>query len=279
MKILVPTDFSKTADKAFQYAIDCFNKSDTTYILYHSFMPFESGFYSSQKSQEENNRAEDELGIRLKQKADKFAAVNKNVDIKIYVDRGIEERSIINYARNIKAELIVMGTTGATGLKEKLIGSVTANIMSKSDCPVIGIPEKYKPRILKELAFCSNYQLRDIGALKYLFNLTKKFKANIRIWHFHKMEDNADSENKLAADYKAMVRKIFGNKKITFQFSHTDNIQNALDKLSARKDLDMIALITHRRKGFFNSLLDKSLTKKVAYHTKVPLLVIPSEEN
>ncbi len=279
MKILVPTDFSKTADKAFQYALESFNNADTTFILYHSFMPFESGFSSTQKSQEDNDRAEDELSEMLKQKVAKFTAANKSADVSIFVDRGIGERGIVNYAKNINADLIVMGTTGATGLKEKLIGSVTANIMSKSDCPVIGVPENYKPGKLKEIAFCSNYQLRDISALKFLLELTKKFKANIQIWHFHKMEVNTEHENKLAEDYMTMVKKIFGSKKITFHFSHTGNIQNALDKLSESKDLDMITLITHRRKGFFNALLDKSLTMKVAYHTKVPLLVFPAEEN
>lgn len=85
--------------------------------------------------------------------AAKVIVYNTNADIKIFVDRGKEERGILNYARNSKANLIVVGTTGATGLKEKQIGSVTAGIMSKSGCPVIGIPEKYKPCILKEIAF------------------------------------------------------------------------------------------------------------------------------
>ncbi len=279
MKILVPTDFSKTADNALQYAIKFFNKPDSTFILYHSFMPFESGFYSQKKSKEENNREESKLRNTLKQKADNFSLKNVKADIEIFVDRGIGESNILRFARNHKIELIVMGTTGATGLKEKLVGSVTANVMSKSGCPVIGIPEKYKPGSLGKIAFCSNYQLNDIGALKYLIDLSKNLQAEIQIWHFYKKTAEADDENNLSSEYKTMIGKFFGNNKFTFHFPGTDDIQDALDKLSGRKDLDMIALITHKRKGFFNTLLDKSLTKTVAYHTKVPLLAIPSGQN
>lgn len=279
MKILVPTDFSKTADNALQYAIKFFNKPDSTFILYHSFMPFESGFYSHKKSEEENNREESELKNTLKQIAHNFSLKNVKADIEIFVDRGIGESNILRYARDHKIELIVMGTTGATGLKEKLVGTVTADVMNKSDCPVIGIPEKYKPGSLRKIAFCSNYQLNDIGALKYLIHLSKNLQVEIQIWHFHKKASGPDGENNLSLEYKTLIEKFFGNKKFTFHFPHTDNIQDAFDKLSGRKELDMIALITHKRKGFFNSLLDSSLTKRVAYHTKVPLLAIPSELN
>lgn len=279
MKILIPTDFSKTADIALQYAVDSFNNSDTTFILYHSFMPFESEFYSHKKSEEENNHEETELRKKLKQKAYTFLLKNIKLDLEVFVDRGIGERNILRYARSHKVELIVMGTTGATGLKEKLVGSVTANVMNKSSCPVIGIPEKYKSASLRKIAFCSNYQLDDISALKYLIILSKNTHAEIQIWHFHKKGAGADSENNLSSEYKTIIGKFFVNNKFTFHFPGTDNIQDALDKLSGRKDLDMIALITHKRKGFFNALLDKSLTKTVAYHTKIPLLAIPSEQN
>lgn len=277
MKILVPTDFSKTADNALQYAIKFFNKPDNTFILYHSFMPFESGFYSQKKSEEENNLEECKLKNTLKKKTDNFSLKKVKTDIEIFVDRGIGESNILRYAKEQKIELIIMGTTGATGLKEKLVGSVTANVMSKSSCPVIGIPEKYEPGILRKIAFCSNYQLNDIGALKYLIQLSENLQAEIHIWHFHKRATEPDGEKDLSLEYKTMIGKFFGNKKFSFHFPDTDNILDALDKLSEREDLDMIALITHKRKGFFSSLLDKSLTKRVAYHTKVPLLAIPSD--
>jgi len=279
MKILVPTDFSKTADNALQYAIKFYNKPNNTFILYHSFLPFESGFYSQKKSEEENYQEESELKNSLKEKADNFSLKNKKAVIEIFVDRGTAESNILKYASEHKIELIIMGTTGATGLKEKLVGSVTANVMNQSDCPVIGIPENYESDTLKKIAFCSNYQLNDISALKYVMHITKNMQAEIHIWHFHKKPSEPDGENNLSSEYKTMIGKFFENEKFTFHFPKTDNIEDAFDKLSERKDVDMIALITHKRKGFFNSLLDKSLTKRVAYHTQVPLMAIPSELN
>lgn len=279
MRILVPTDFSKTADNALQFAIDHFPGPGTTIILYHSFMPFESGFYSFKKSAEENKAEESHLRNLLIRKANEFSINNSNVQIEVFVDRGEEVRSIHRFADNNDINLIVMGTTGATGIREKLVGSVASGIISKSRIPVIAVPESHVRSDLKNIAFCSNFQMNDIGNLRYLKEILKASVPDIHIWHFYGKGAQSGSELKMSDDYKNIVNNTLGDKQITFHFSETENIEHSLEKLSGGEQLDMLVLMTHRRKGLFNNLMDKSLTQSVVFHTKVPLLAIPAQLN
>jgi nucleotide-binding universal stress UspA family protein len=46
---------------------------------------------------------------------------------------------IISYAREIKADLVVVGTHGRTGLSHLIIGSVAERVVRKAPCPVLSI--------------------------------------------------------------------------------------------------------------------------------------------
>lgn len=276
MKILLPTDFSKTAEKALNYAIDSFNRKDSVFILYHTFMPLQSGLYSDLKCKEENLLEQNKIQDMLREKAEKLLVINKNLRINIYVDTGNEERRILKYAELIKADLIVMGTTGASGLKAKLIGSITSVVMTKSNCPVIGVPEKYKPKALNRIAYCSNYRLEDVRALKYIINLVQTLNFEIQIWHFDESKNKKNANDKIREDLQEVLAKMFSKNKITYHLTVTANLHAALEKLSAKKSVDMIAMTTYPRSNFFQNLVNASLTKRVAYHTKIPLLTIPA---
>ena len=277
MKILVPTDFSKTAAKALQYAVACYRQPGTTLLLYHAFRPFESGFYSPGKSREENNATEEELNEGLALKARQAALQSEDMVIQPVVERGHVERTLLKYAAAQHVDLIIMGTTGASGLKEKILGSVTADIMNKAQYPVIGIPAAYQPKPPAKIAFCSSYHLEDIPALKYLSTVLKQFGAALQIWHFDKKPPGTGAENKLSKEYRLLANNMMAPQHIEFHFVETANIDHALNKLARKKDLDMLVMITHRRNGFFENILRHSLTKQVAYHSQIPLMALPND--
>lgn len=273
MTILVPTDFSVPALKALHYALFIAPK-ESRIILLHAYMPLESGFYSEKRKQEENREEEEEIKIKLKKIQQEAHKNNDAVTIDIKVTTGVGQRCILQIATKLKADLIVMGTTGASGLKEKLIGSVTADVMNEAPCAVVGVPSKYQPSQLKKIAFASDYMLEDIDALRFVTSIARPFKALITVIHFNKTKSPAGVES-LVKRYKSMVKEWVDYPGIKYETHEVKDITEALKNLSHHTDVDMMAMITHRRKGFFRQLLDKSLTKQVAFHAKIPLLSIP----
>lgn len=272
--ILVPTDFSIIADSAIHYAIKLASLFDMSMIIYHSFIPFESGFYPLTQSEKENLETENILRNRLDKIRTALLKTNSKIPITIHIDRGPESIRIIQFCKNNKIDLIVMGTKGASGLKEKVIGSFTANLMTKSSCPVLAIPENYKFKIPKKIIYATNYNRKDNKPLQYLLDINSIFKSEITILHVDK-ENNEPQSQKEFNIYKRKVET--KHKGISLQYFHISG--KKITKVILQKVLndktDLLALSPIKRKDIWNRLFHKSITKTTSFHIPIPLLAIP----
>lgn len=85
----------------------------------------------------------DELTESAKSQLDEFAAAHlKGVDTVSNVLIGKPSEQIIEYAKQIDADLIVMTTHGYSGLEHVVLGSTTEAVLRKSSCPVLSIRNK-----------------------------------------------------------------------------------------------------------------------------------------
>ena len=272
--ILVPTDFSIPADSAIHYAVKIAVLWDASLILYHSFIPFESGFYLLSLSEKENMEAHKKLTDRLTAMKNSIVKKNPNLSISIHVDQGPEAIKIINFCKKSKVDLIVMGTKGASGLKEKLIGSFTAEVIANAPCPVLAIPNKYKFKVPKKIMYATNYTKKDKKVLQSLLEFNRLFDAKINIlhidWGITLFTADEDYEK-----YKKTIQNHF--KDFEFTFNHTvgkDVTKTILEETLIDKT-DIIVMNPIKRKGIWNRLFNRSVTKKMAYHVPIPLLTIP----
>jgi len=83
---------------------------------------------------------QDEAQMIVKEIAD----TNKDVDIKTQVIEGIPQNTINGVALNEKADMIIMGTHGRTGLKHMIMGSVAEYVIRHAEVPVLVVPEPKK---------------------------------------------------------------------------------------------------------------------------------------
>lgn len=145
-KILVPTDNSENAREAFKYAADLAEKYDSTINVVHVIDT--SHFdqvtkYASELYMQSPQRYEETV-IKEKTKETKdFIKKNlqndKGLKVEKIIRRGKPFVEIIKTAKEIEADLIVMGTHGKTGLANVLMGSVAEKVVRKAPCPVLRI--------------------------------------------------------------------------------------------------------------------------------------------
>jgi hypothetical protein len=83
--------------------------------------------------------------------------------IETCIDKGGESRQIISYSKKNKIDFIIMGTTGASSLKELLIGSIIVN----SDCSVLAVPSNYKYNLIQKMLMPTNYALHVLIVLNF----------------------------------------------------------------------------------------------------------------
>ena len=273
-KILVPTDFSISADYGIHYALELAKIFDASIDLSHSLIPFESGFYSISESNKENLNTEKNLINRLAKIKSHILKSNSDLPISFYVDRGPESIQITKFCKKNKIDLIVMGTKGASGLKEAIVGSFTADVMTKAPCLVMAIPQKCKFKRPKRITYASDYDKKDIRIIQSIFNLNSFFNAQINILHID--DTNNDTESSKAFNkYKIKTENNFPDVPLSFQHIEGEDVAKEILHATFADKTDILVISPIKREGIWNHLFHKSITKTVSYHIHIPLLTIP----
>lgn len=139
-KVLFPTDFSEASEAAWGFALSFAKEFRAEVVLLHVVPepPRLAEAYEMEFTPERFIKAATDEAQRLL--ADMQAkAADWNVTLIPRVRQGVEFREIIAAAREARADLIVMGTHGRTGLAHALIGSVAEKVVRKAPCPVLTV--------------------------------------------------------------------------------------------------------------------------------------------
>lgn len=141
-RIVCPTDFSPTAGRAVEYAVDLARTFGAELLLLHVIpdmnYPLRSfGMASAlpHLREELHKRATDAL-LEAKAKA------GPNVSVRTLLADGDAHTQIVECARQNSADLIVIGTHGHTGLKHALLGSTAERVVRTADCAVMTVRAK-----------------------------------------------------------------------------------------------------------------------------------------
>ncbi|MEL6822649.1 MAG: universal stress protein [Calditrichota bacterium] len=182
-RIVVPLDFSKFSDEALSYAIELAKKYSATLYAFHSIVLFqsepESHSFSRDYDQYLKLQEEDSLALMAKHREE---AEKHGVLLTSEVRRGFSAaEEVLQYAEEVAADLIVMGTHGRTGIKRWFYGSVSERVVRLSPHPVItvhkntGLPDHGK--ILVPVDFSDSSQKAALAGsqLAKELNLTPVF--------------------------------------------------------------------------------------------------------
>ena len=138
-RILVPLDFSRHADSVLEWAAHLAQEHGSRLLLLHAYhLPVEfqqpegaylpQDFWASVKAEAEQN---------LRRYAEPLRAQGLSADI--IVREGYPATVIEQEAVDQRADLIVIGTRGLSGLKHLLLGSIAERVVQKAPCPVLTV--------------------------------------------------------------------------------------------------------------------------------------------
>lgn len=280
-RILVPTDFSPTAEKAFRFAVDIAAKARGTVILYHTYIPVESTFVGTEKTRKQyNTQSEANIGKRLQRLRKKVVGDSTDVAVSTIVGRSPLIDNILGFAEHNHIDLIVMGTQGASGLKKTIIGSVAARVIEKSDVPVLLVPAKYELEEPGQIVFVTNFSTTDKAALVNVGEMARLYKAGITVLHFQSVYTAHAEKEKEKNDfdtYAHYLQRELNKYKIHFHLLEVGSVTETMETLDKKFPYDVMAMV-RRKKTFLEKFFIKSFTQNMAYITNKPLLVVPEEE-
>lgn len=272
-KILFPTDFSEAATNAFVHALEFAKIVNAELILLHTF---EIPVYDSQFFPE--NYASIYSSIELakfemfKDEIPKLRTIAmernlENIVIKHRLMDGDLLYNLKNAVKEDKIDFVIMGTTGVSDWTKFFLGSNTSSIISGVEVPVLCVPVDAKFKKIKIIGFTTRYREKDKKELKNVLKIAKKTNAKVKSLYV-KTSDSDVSESTV----KEWERE-FADENVEFLVLPSDEVKETILDFVLYKDVDVLAMITHKR-SFFESIFDSSFTKKISKQMPVPVLVM-----
>jgi nucleotide-binding universal stress UspA family protein len=264
-RIVFPTDFSDTSRNALKYALalaaDLEAKVDIV-TVYHipmidvSHTPPELIHRMTDEKREETERQLEELyqAFECEQLGDCHALYGV-----------FTPQEITDYVTENKYDLIVMGTRSEHGRLDRMIGSVTTQTMMNSTVPVLAIPADVSYKKISKIAYATDFRPEDGPTVSQLMEFSGLFKADIHFVHVETHPDVGEMDGVVTvADYPVAFAD--------FSIVNSTSIQEGLDQFVEEQDVDLLAMFIPRRR-LWERLFHSSLTRKMTYNSKIPLMV------
>ena len=271
MKILVPTDFSLESRYAAEFACQLSQLTQVEINLLHiveipAMVIADPTGYTTPIAYDE--AFVDNLIKQGEQKLNEFAQAYAKCGVKHKVKVGNTYSSIVDWAKTHNADLIVMGTKGASGMKEFLVGSNAQKIVRRSPCPVLTLAERKDATQIKNVVYATNNSEHSDYLLKGLCGLQTLFNATI-----HMVRINTPNHFKADGSTLEILEKVAQHYKLQDYTVNTYNEEHEVKGIVAfaeSKKADLIALGTHGREGL-SRFLSGSLTEDLINHTQLPV--------
>ncbi len=259
MKILIPTDFSENAKKALEYAIVNFPKASIT-LLHITYIQQAGATMVVDVNLELKELGEKKMDTYITDMKREYP----HQDIKGKVDMGYFSETIIEELDNIDYDIVVIGTKGASGIKEVLIGSNAADAIKNIDKKLIVVPSETKIKKAKNIVLSSDFTSESLK-LEYdiIDGLRSYFDAEIDLLHVFTPNE------KLA---NVAYSKLMEDKEVDIHVLEDKNIEETILEFSHDNNFDMVALVPKQR-GFIKNLFHHSVTKNISMHTDIPLFI------
>ena len=272
-KILFPTDFSEASMNAFIYALKLADSIKGEIITLHVYdLPLVG--YSNVPGVLNEIYDLIELGNFENYKDQipflrRIAEQNNMEHIKIsnVLDTGNLINRIVKIVRDEDIDYVVMGTKGATSLKETFLGTATTKVMNASSAVVFAIPENCKYNEIKKILFLTKYNFEDLKVLKKVIEFAAVFEAHIDCLHIKATHQKDNT-------FKEEWQKIAENQDITLHTISNNDVEGIILEFIDLNKIDMITMHIYY-KNFLEKLFQVSLSKKLAFHVNVPILAIP----
>ena len=269
-KILVPCDFSDPAIQAFRFAVEIANQSKGEIILLNVvelpvmhdtvLMPtlnFEMEFLKDMKANAEKN---------FSKMKTKWASDGPKVSS--FIEHGPIMTTIGHIAEKKKVDLIVMGTKGASGLKEFFVGSNTEKIVRKSTVPVIAVKKFAKASSIKNIVFPNTLGKDQEDLTMKVKALQEFFKAKLHILYVN-TPANFQDDKSIKRHLKEFVDR-FMIKNFTLNVFNDLEQESGMIHFAHEVRADMIAMATHGRRGL-NHLMMGSIAEDIVNHIDCPI--------
>ncbi len=270
--ILIPTDFSKNALNAAKYAFAYAEKTKSKIILFNAYenptgelnIPLTDTHIGKQEAKQASE-------TRMKKLATSLSKFFPKIKPKWVVQPSIASDNILEYIKQNKIELVIMGTTVQGAIARVFIGSTTTSVIVNASYTIIAVPPKAKFKGISRIAIATDLENESFFAAKASVYFAKQHHAEITFVHVQDLNifDAEDALQKIVNKTKKQIKY----KNISFYLCRDSDVADGLDTYIKKNKPDALSMVTYGRK-FPETIWKTSWTDKMSNHTSVPLLML-----
>ena len=162
-----------------------------------------------------------------------------------------------------------MGLTGKRNAFDRIIGNTSLAVLGKADAPVLAIPSTSKFEGIENLVYTTNFEFRDLGAINYLGEWAKVFKAAVHCLHTIEKEEN---ESHVMKNMNILKTTYKGKHWVDFDMEY-GKFKEEIEGFAKVKKADIIVMMSHKT-NIINRVLVPDSVKDIALTINTPILVI-----
>jgi nucleotide-binding universal stress UspA family protein len=272
-KILVPTDFSSAAKNAIAYAAHLAVRSKAQLVLFNAYhsAPLSIDIPVADMSIDE---------VRMQSMAELLTIQHELVIeygerlvIECHNRRGLALDEINDYAIENGIDMIVMGMQGSNFISEKVVGSTTTALMQDAPCPILVVDRHVKFQEIQKIVLACDYiRIPSFEALDRLKNICDLF-VTPWVYVLHVISNPSVEQSLLENINAPKMHQLLRNMPHSIQSIDNPDIMDGINGFASKNHADMLVMIP-RRHSIWRGIFYSPLTKKMAFHTSIPLLIL-----
>ena len=272
--ILFPTDFSENATHASDYAGLLAQKFNANVVLLTIYsMPIFTDYQIPYDIQDFSSEMKAASEINLKRFALKFIETSNLPKERISqrVEYGFVADIITETAKDLKADMIVMGTKGASNLLERWIGTTAQTVMKNAECPVWIIPQNANITYPQKFLYAADLQEDEISATQKVMQFATPLQALCKVVHiddYFEVNINQEVKEKIS-DLKEEFKD---DDNVFVRNIRRDDIVEGLETYIKSYKPDVLALAVYE-KSLFSKIFEQSVTNHFVFEANLPMLI------
>lgn len=271
--IIATTDFSRAAHNALVFAAALARDMQAKLILFNAYnpaiptAPAPLALPAIEELLAENAARLQAVGERI--------AKQHDVEVECQTTTGILKEELDKLVNRRRADLVIMGMRGAS-LSRSLFGSITTAVLYHAHYPVLVVPEYASYQGLCRILFAHQYKyLLQAHQLDLLADIARTYNAQIQLLHVESLEEEPELWGGTATEKGATMEQLLRGIRHSYKFIRDDDVVKGIERGIAESEADLLVMVPHKA-DFWDTVLNRSNTRKMALHTSIPLLALPS---
>ncbi len=273
--LLFPTDFSEAAQDAListlHLAAQNGAKVTVLHIIYPEYEPMDLPVLSAKATEEKLEVAKAVMENLISSTRELLKDRLKPLpEMETQIEIGIPAAGIIRLAKELHCDMIAMGTRKKHSTLEQWLGTVTAEVVQKADCPVLVLPEGRHLENIKVMVYATALKQKDPDRIR---SLPKLLPINNSIIHVVHVNTEAEKRQISMDEMEEVFSKDKEELPLKFHILESKNVIAALNAFAEEYDADLLIMATVKR-SFWERLFSESQSRAMVLQAKIPILVL-----